>query len=44
MYFNKEIPIKEISKLFNVSKNTVEYYINNYKYANTEVSQRSKEL
>ena len=44
MYFNKEIPIKEISKLFNVSKNTVEYYINNYKYANTEVSQRTKKL
>ena len=38
MYFNKDIPIKEISRLFNVSKFTIEYYINNYKYANTEVN------
>ena len=33
-----------IGKSINLEKNTVEYYINNYKYANTEVSQRSKEL
>jgi len=38
MYFNRNIPIKEISRMFNVSKNTIEHYINNYKYANTEVN------
>ena len=43
MYFNKNIPIKEISEIFNVSRFTIEHCINNYKYANTEVSQGIKE-
>lgn len=38
MYFNKDIPIKEISRVFNVSKFTIEYYVNNYKYADTELT------
>lgn len=42
MYFNKNIPIKEISRVFNVSKFTIEHYINNYKYANTEVIEEIK--
>lgn len=38
MYFNEQIPIKEIATKYNVARNTIEFYINNYKYANTEVS------
>lgn len=37
-YFNNNESIKEIYKRLNLSRNTVETYINKYKYANTEVS------
>lgn len=38
LYFNKNISIKEIANLYNVSKNTIENCISHYKHANTEVS------
>lgn len=38
MYFNENKSIKEISEFYNLSRNTIEFYINKYKYANTEVS------
>lgn len=38
MYFNEKFPIKEIAEKYSVSRNTIEFYINNYKYANTEIS------
>lgn len=37
LYFNKNMSSIEISKIYNVSDNTIMSYINNYKYANTEV-------
>ena len=37
LYFNKDISCIELSKMFNVSSNTILSVINNYKYANTEV-------
>lgn len=38
MFFNENIPIKDIAKKLQVSRNTIETYINQYKYANTEVT------
>lgn len=40
-YFNKNKPIKDIAQELNLSKNTIEFYVN--RYANTEVSQEIKE-
>lgn len=41
MFFNKNMPIKDIAKKLQVSRNTIETYINQYKYANTEVTNLS---
>lgn len=40
-YFNKNKSIKDIAQELNLSKNTIEFYVN--RYANTEVSQEIKE-
>ena len=37
-YFNKNMSIKDICNFLDLSRGTVEYYINKYKYANTEIS------
>lgn len=37
-YFNENKSIKELSDELNLSKNTIEFYVNKHKYANTEVS------
>lgn len=37
-YFNENKSIKEIYNRLNLSRNTVEFYINRHKYTNTEVS------
>lgn len=42
MFFNKGTSIKDIANELEVSRNTIESYINQYKYANTEVTNMSK--
>lgn len=37
-YFNENKSSKELSNELNLSRNTIEFYINKHKYANTEVS------
>lgn len=41
MFFNKNYEVKNIAKKLQVSRNTIETYVNNYKYANTEVTNLS---
>lgn len=41
MFFNDDIEIKDIARKLQVSRNTIETYINQYKYANTEVTNLS---
>lgn len=37
-YFDENMSVKDMCVFFNLSRGTIEYYINKYKYANTEIS------
>lgn len=44
MYFKEGASIKDICKVLCLSDTTVEDYVNRYKYANTEITNKSKNL